>query len=99
MQLQPNLIHNIDMVHQLNRPSFIFNLTIELNGKFFTDKKKQGDRINRGEELLNVEFEEIMKSGYDTTVLMVIVNTANYKEVKTILGNKEQGEIVIEIEA
>ena len=24
---------------------------------FFTDKKKQGDRINRGEELLNVEFE------------------------------------------
>ena len=57
------------------------------------------DRINRGEELLNVEFEEIMKSGYDTTVLMVIVNTANYKEVKTILGNKEQGEIVIEIEA
>lgn len=31
--------------------------TVELNGKFFTDKKKQGDRINRGEELLNVEFE------------------------------------------
>lgn len=49
--------------------------------------------------MLNVEFEEIMKSGYDTTVLMVIVNTANYKEIKTILGNKEQGEIVIEIEA
>ena len=73
--------------------------TVELNGKFFTDKKKQGDRINRGEELLNVEFEEIMKSGYETTVLMVIVNTANNKEVKTILGNKEQGEIVIEIEA
>jgi len=71
--------------------------TVELNGQYFDATKKQGDRINRGDALLNVEFDKIAKAGYDTTVLMVITNSTNYKDIQTILGNKESGEIVIEI--
>lgn len=71
--------------------------TVELNGKHFTPLKKQGDSINRGDPLLLVDFKEIEKAGYDTTVMLVITNTAQYKEVKSNLGDKEVGEIVIEI--
>lgn len=72
--------------------------TVELNGKYFTALKKQGDHVNRGDALLNVEFDQIEKAGYDTTVLMVVANTMDYKDVRTISGNKELGEIVIEVE-
>ncbi len=72
--------------------------TVELNGKYFTALKKEGDKIKRGEPLLNVEFDKISEEGYDNTVLMVITNTTDYTEIKTLLGDKHQGDIVIEIE-
>lgn len=72
--------------------------TVELNGKFFTALKKQGDSVNRGEALLSVEFDKVKEAGYDATVLMVVTNTANYSDVKVITGHKDLGETVIEIE-
>lgn len=72
--------------------------TVELNGQYFHAKKKQGDFVTRGEVLLDVEFENILQAGYDNTVLMVITNTAQYKDVITFSGDKKANEIVIEIE-
>lgn len=72
--------------------------TVELNGKYFEALKKQGESINEGDALLNVEFEEIEKAGYDATVMMVITNTANYKNIQIHTGDKEIKDLIIEVE-
>lgn len=72
--------------------------TVELNGKYFAASVKQGDKVKRGDTLLKVDFDEIKKAGYDATVLMVIANSADFKDIKTKSGYKGLGESVIEIE-
>lgn len=71
--------------------------TVELNGKYFEALKKQGDQINRGDELLKIDFGKIEESGYDATVLMVVTNTNDYSEINLSLGKKETLDIVIDI--
>lgn len=71
--------------------------TVELNGKYFTAKKKQGDKVNRGDVLLEVDFEAIKVAGYDNTVLMVVTNSAQYSKIDLNLGTKQSNDIVIEI--
>lgn len=72
--------------------------TVELEGKCFKALRKQGDSISEGEALLEVDFHGIKEQGYDGTVMMVITNTNDYKDVKLCLGEKEVLETVIEIE-
>lgn len=67
--------------------------TVELEGKCFSSFVKQGDYVKQGDALIQADFEEITKAGYDTTVIMVITNTADYLEVlpstETIFTGKE----------
>lgn len=67
--------------------------TVELEGKCFSSFVKQGDHVKQGEALIQADFEEITKAGYDTTVIMVITNTADYLDVlpstETIFTGKE----------
>lgn len=72
--------------------------TVELNGKHFKGLKKQGDKVNRGDALLEVDFAAIKKEGYDPTVLMTVTNTMNYKKVLVNTGEKNINDKVIEIE-
>lgn len=55
--------------------------TVELEGKYFTALVKAGDRVKKGDQLIKADFEEIKKAGYDTTVMTVITNTADYLDV------------------
>lgn len=55
--------------------------TVELEGKYFEAFIKQGDHIRLGDPLIRADFEQIAKEGYDTTVIMVITNTADYLDV------------------
>lgn len=72
--------------------------TVELNGKYFTALKKQGDVVKRGEKLLEVDFDGIKASGYDATVLLVIANTQDYTSVTSCEGEKDVMDYIIKIE-
>lgn len=72
--------------------------TVELQGEFFKKLKNQGDSVVRGEALLEVDFDSIKARGYDETVMMVVTNSAEYKNINLNLGQKEKLDIVIEIE-
>lgn len=67
--------------------------TVELEGKYFEGMVKHGDHVKVGEPLIKADFEAITKEGYDTTVIMVITNTADYLDVlpstETIFTGKE----------
>lgn len=48
--------------------------TVELNGKGFSPKKKQGDKVKKGELLLEFDLEAIKKAGYSTETPVIVTN-------------------------
>lgn len=69
--------------------------TVELNGKCFTARKNQGDRVRKGDVLLEVDFDGIKKAGYDTTTMMIVTNSANYGTFTVSKGEKRVKDTVI----
>ncbi|WP_195604154.1 beta-glucoside-specific PTS transporter subunit IIABC [Clostridium tyrobutyricum] len=50
--------------------------TVELEGKYFTPKVKQGERIKRGQELLEFDMKAIEEEGYSVITPVVITNSS-----------------------
>lgn len=72
--------------------------TVELEGKYFTALKKQGEAVKLGDPLLNVDFKSIKNSGYDPTVMLVVTNTAEFTSVSIREGYKTLSDVVINIQ-
>jgi len=63
--------------------------TVKLNGEHFTDRKKQGDRVKKGDLLLEFDEPAIKAAGYDTTTPIVVTNHLEYGKITVALGDKE----------
>ena len=63
--------------------------TVQLGGKFFDAKIAQGDRVKRGQLLLEFDPEGIKGAGYDTTTPVLVTNAFEYGKVTVALGDKE----------
>jgi PTS system beta-glucosides-specific IIC component len=55
--------------------------TVELNGQHFKMLVKQGDSARKGQPLINFDLEAIKEKGYDTTTMMVIANSTEFKNI------------------
>lgn len=55
--------------------------TVKLNGQYFKTLVEQGDHVNAGAELIDFDLNQIKAHGYDPTVMMIVTNTATYKQV------------------
>ncbi|MCZ2492063.1 beta-glucoside-specific PTS transporter subunit IIABC [Dellaglioa carnosa] len=55
--------------------------TVELKGKFFDPKVKVGDKIEMGQIMMMVDFDQIKNAGYDPTVMVIVTNTASFLDV------------------
>ena len=55
--------------------------TVQLEGKYFDAKVKQGDRVKKGDELLHFDINGITKAGYSLETPVVITNSDNYLDV------------------
>ena len=73
-----------------NGPEIIVHVginTVELGGKHYTAKVKNGDRVKRGDELLEFDIEAIKEEGYQIVTPVIITNSFEYSDVE-ISGNK-----------
>ena len=61
--------------------------TVNLNGEHFTAHKKQGDKVKKGELLLEFDPEGIKKAGYDVTTPVVVTNHTNYGAITIAIGS------------
>ncbi len=52
--------------------------TVELNGKYFDVKVKEGQTIEAGTLIGTAQFDEIKKSGYKTDIIVVVTNSEEY---------------------
>lgn len=55
--------------------------TVKLEGKYFDTKCKVGNYVNAGDVLAVVDFAGIKAEGYDTTTIVVITNTNDFKKI------------------
>ncbi|MFF1255081.1 beta-glucoside-specific PTS transporter subunit IIABC [Pseudarthrobacter sp. NPDC058329] len=63
--------------------------TVQLDGRGFTPAVIRGQEVNAGDLLAEVDMELVRNAGYDTTVLMVVTNSAQLTAVVPV----EQGSI------
>ena len=72
--------------------------TVELEGQHFTAHVAQGDHVKAGQKLVSFDIEAIKAAGYPTVTPIVVTNTVNYHEVKTVATTTvNQGEQLIEV--
>lgn len=55
--------------------------TVNLNGEYFTSKVNQGDKVRKGQELIEFDIDEIKKSGYSVLTPVIITNSDDYEDI------------------
>lgn len=55
--------------------------TVKLEGKYFTPKVNQGDKVKKGQTLLEFDIEGIKSEGYSVLSPVIITNVADYTDV------------------
>lgn len=58
--------------------------TIKLEGKYFNEKIKKGDRVLEGELLLEFDLAKMKESHIDPTTMIIITNSQDYLEVLSV---------------
>lgn len=58
--------------------------TVDLNGKYFKSFVKQGDRISKGQLLIEFDRKSIEASGYNDQVMVIITNTNSYQNISLL---------------
>lgn len=55
--------------------------TVKMDGKGFTKKVSDGDKVHAGDILVESNLEEIKNAGYQTTTMMILTNTDEFGNV------------------
>ncbi|PDY21551.1 PTS beta-glucoside transporter subunit IIABC [Bacillus cereus] len=72
--------------------------TVQLEGKGFKTYVQQGDKVRKGQRLLDFNIEEIEQTGYSVVTPIVITNSADYLEVaESKEGNVDRGASLITV--
>ena len=56
--------------------------TVSLEGKYFEAKIKAGDRIKKGDLLIEFDLEAISRAGFDTLTPVIISNADDFAEIE-----------------
>ena len=73
--------------------------TVQLEGKGFELDVAKDQRVEAGDLLAKVDLDAVKAAGYDTTTMVVVINTATLKSVTPAApGEVSLGDSVIDIE-
>ena len=72
--------------------------TVALKGKHYTIHAKSGDKVKKGDLLMEFDHEAIAAEGYDTITPVVICNSPDFATFETHVGKQvAAGDVVIEL--
>ena len=73
--------------------------TVGMGGKGFEVHISQNDRVKKGQLLITFSLEEITKAGFETTTMVIVSNTEEFKSVESLaVSNVVQGQELLEIQ-
>lgn len=55
--------------------------TVQLGGKYYSTLVKEGDRVSKGDLLVNFDIKKIKEAGYPVTTPIIITNTDRYIDI------------------
>lgn len=61
--------------------------TVQLNGRYFTSHVQQGDKVTRGQLLVEFDLEHILQEGYNLETPIIITNTKDYSVIDTSMDD------------
>ena len=71
-------------IHSIEGSEILIHIgadTVKLDGKGFEKKKSQGDKVSKGEILLEFDIEMLENEGYSISTPMIITNSDEYTDV------------------
>lgn len=72
--------------------------TVNLKGEHFQAFTKEGEVVKKGELLLEFDQKGIENAGYDSTTMVIVTNTDDYKNVNCKTGQTlEEQDVMIEV--
>lgn len=72
--------------------------TVKLEGKHFFIKAQTGQKVKRGDVLIEADIDAIRKDGYDCITPMIICNTSDFSSVTARTGiHVKPGDVCLEI--
>lgn len=72
--------------------------TVEMKGDGFSPKVKVGDKVKKGDLLLEMDLDKIAAAGHPAVVITVVTNTDDFKDVEVVAsGNVEPGADLIKV--
>lgn len=72
--------------------------TVEMKGDGFSPKVKVGDKVKKGDLLLEMDLDKIAAAGHPAVVITVVTNTDDFKDVEVVAsGAVEPGADLIKI--
>lgn len=72
--------------------------TVGLEGRHFTIHAHNGDKVKKGQLLIEVDLEGVKAEGLNTITPMLVCNTPDYPTFKTSVGkNVTNADVVIEL--
>lgn len=69
--------------------------TVSLEGKHFTVHAKNGDKVKKGDVLIEFDLEAIRAEGFNTITPMVVCNSGDYEKFETHVGADVTNEDVL----
>lgn len=60
--------------------------TVELNGEFYTIHATQGQHVNKGDLIVEVDLEGVKNAGYDYITPLIVSNHANFSKFEKKSG-------------
>lgn len=69
--------------------------TVQLNGKYFTSHVQQGDKVKKGQLLVEFDIDHILQEEYNLETPVIITNTKDYSNIN-INTNKDNVVLVAE---
>ncbi len=71
--------------------------TVALNGKGFVPCAGVGDRVEKGQRIIEVDREYVMKQGYNPMTIMILTQTAGYDINYVTSGEVQRGRSVVAV--
>ncbi len=69
--------------------------TVKLKGQYFNIHAAQGDHINKGDLIVEVDIEGVKNAGYDVITPVVVSNHAKFSNLEKKSGSVAAGEAAI----
>lgn len=69
--------------------------TVELSGSGFSAKVKQGDKVKKGQLLIQADLNTLRSAGKETETPVIITNPTSWKPVKIASGEVQAGKDII----